>query len=158
MRSKIYGLMLGVVLLLVLGGQASAATKVIEIRTGFDTVTFDVTGFACGSVGTFPVIAREAFSFTLWDNGHYKLAIQHTGHLFDSTGTLLLANAHITIHEVAGEGGLPLTFQFNFVLTCTPESSTPGRQFTGHTGITVSEDGTLQEEHTIELGTPPPTG
>ncbi len=121
---------------------AWAATKIIDIHVqNISTSSPFPDTSVCDIAGTFTENMHIGqFDLVVWDNGHVEL--KTTGvqsKIFDSTGNLV-AKTHTFDIFAFKEGGLPLITEEDFIFTCTG-GPTPGKQFNGHGGITIDENG-----------------
>ncbi len=126
---------------------AMAATKILDSRTQDVSSTATFGPFTvCGVYDTFTVTLRIGqSSFVAWDDGTSQFTMTGVQFKFlDSTGNLVASDQFNTL-GITGTGSLPLTAQFNDIMTCAGGSATPGMFFNVHIGITIGEDGTLKE-------------
>ena len=97
---------------------AWAAEKVFEVseQNVTDTVPFSTT--LCGITDTFTFVIHIGQAHTVvYDNGHVVFSSTENIKVWDSSSKLVFVSPRGE-HQGAGEGGLPTTFQANFVGKC----------------------------------------
>jgi hypothetical protein len=119
---------------------ALAASKVFEERVQNEPLVVPAVNL-CSPSDDF--VGTESHHVTVWDNDRVVAHFSLSGKVVDSATGEKIGSLKQVETDTNGPGGLPMTTQFNFKVTCEGT----GQVVNDHFGLTVDKNGNVHIHH-----------